>query len=175
MTSLIEVHTAEQIDQVAALAQCIWNEHFPKIIGQDQVDYMLERFQSTAAIQEQIRTGYQYYLIRSEALNVGYIALIPRPELQSLQISKLYLLPDWRGRGLARAMLARVSAIATDKGYTNLYLTVNKYNHAALTAYRKLGFVRRGQVVVDIGNGFFMDDYEMGLDIGRDANTGNLC
>jgi len=165
MTSLIEVHTDEQIGQVAGLAHRIWNEHFPKIIGQTQVDYMLDRFQSIAAIQHQIQKGYQYYLIHTGALKVGYIALLQRPEHHSLQISKLYLLSDWRGKGLARIMLARVSDMASGQGYNKLYLTVNKYNHAALAAYRKLGFVRQGEVVADIGNGFFMDDYEMTLDI----------
>ena len=157
----------EQIQQVAALAECIWNQHFPKIIGQQQVDYMVERFQSRAAIQRQIDEGYRYFLIQADQEEAGYTALVERPDLQSLQISKLYLLPTWRGRGMARTVLGHISDIAREDGYGKLYLTVNKYNHAAIAAYRRLGFIRAGEVVADIGNGFVMDDYEMELPLVR--------
>lgn len=167
MSSLIEVHTEEQIAQVAVLAHSIWNEHFPKIIGQDQVDYMLERFQSIAAIHAQLRQGYRYYLIRSGTTDTGYTALIARPDRHSLQISKLYLLSDWRGKGLATTVLNDISDVATEGGFNRLYLTVNKYNHAALAVYRKLGFIRKGELHVDIGEGFVMEDYEMEFEIGR--------
>lgn len=167
MPDLINVHTDEQIQQVAGLAHSIWNEHFPKIIGQAQVDYMVERFQSSDAIRNQIRDGYQYYLIRSGTAVTGYTALISQPDRRCLQISKLYLLQAWRGKGFARAVLGRITGIATDQGFEKLYLTVNKYNHSALAAYHKLGFTRKGELVADIGNGFVMDDYEMELVISR--------
>ena len=38
---------------------------------------------------------------------------------------------------------------------------MNKHNAAAIAAYRNCGFVTREEVVVDIGNGFVMDDYVM--------------
>lgn len=163
MIQLIEVRTDAQIAQVAALAHHIWNGYFPAIIGQAQVDYMLEQFQTDRAIHSQIEEGYQYYLVRSGTADIGYTALIPRPAQHTLQISKLYLLPDWRGKGSARAVLADISTIAADSGYRKLYLTVNKHNHTAIAAYLKLAFVCKGELVVDIGNGFVMDDYEMEL------------
>lgn len=164
---LAAVRRDEQINQVAALAERIWNEHFPKIIGQHQVDYMIELFQSSGAIQRQIGEGYRYFLIQADQADAGYAALVERPDLQSLQISKLYLLQPWRGRGMARTVLRQIADIARGDGYGKLYLTVNKYNHAAIAAYRKLGFLRTGEMVADIGNGFVMDDYEMELSIVR--------
>ena len=39
---------------ISVLAKNIWTEHYTPIIGLDQVNYMLEKFQSEIAIQNQI-------------------------------------------------------------------------------------------------------------------------
>jgi len=161
MLKLINVTSDDQIRKVADLAHNIWNQHFPAIIGQDQVDYMVERFQSDSAIREQILGGYQYYLLRVVDCDTGYIALVDRPERQCLQISKLYLLQEWRGKGLAREVVQRITDMARTQGLPRLYLTVNKYNHSSITAYLKLGFEKKAEIITDIGNGFVMDDFEM--------------
>ena len=161
MLKLIAVTSDEQIGKVAELAHNIWNQHFPAIIGQDQVDYMVERFQSDTAIREQILAGYRYYLLRVVDFDAGYLALVERPERQYLQISKLYLLQEWRGKGLAREVVQCVIEMAATLKLPRLYLTVNKYNHASISAYLKLGFEKKAEIVTDIGNGFVMDDYEM--------------
>ncbi len=41
-----------------------------------------------------------------------------------------------------------------------LFLNVNKYN-SAIHFYQKTGFVIAKEEVIDIGNGFVMDDYVM--------------
>jgi len=165
-SGLVEVKSEEQIRQTVDLAFHIWNQHYPAIIGQNQVDYMLDRFQSFQVVQEQIRQGYRYYLIQSAGSIAGYAALVARPDRQSLQISKLYLLADWRGQGLARYVVATALKQARGQGFDRLYLTVNKYNHASIAAYQKTGFAITGEIVADIGNGFVMDDFEMELVLG---------
>ena len=42
----LEVLTEHQIEIVESLAREIWTEHYVAIIGIEQVDYMLDRFQS---------------------------------------------------------------------------------------------------------------------------------
>jgi hypothetical protein len=44
-------------------------------------------------------------------------------------------------------------------------LCVNKRNTIALAAYAKYGFRIYGQDVLDIGNGFVMDDYLLEMDL----------
>lgn len=64
----LEVRKAEtdtQVREIADLAKVIWNEYFTPIIGKDQVDYMVEKFQSYPALKEQISEGYEYYQIFS--------------------------------------------------------------------------------------------------------------
>ena len=47
--SMIPVKSIEQIETLSKLACEIWNQHFVPIIGQAQVDYMLDKFLSPKA------------------------------------------------------------------------------------------------------------------------------
>ena len=51
---LRKVETLEQIEETARLANEIWNGHYISIISQEQIDYMVQKFQSAEVIAEQI-------------------------------------------------------------------------------------------------------------------------
>jgi ribosomal protein S18 acetylase RimI-like enzyme len=162
MPTTQRVTSAEDIGAVAALAHEIWNQHFPPIIGQDQVDYMLVNFQSVPAISRQIREdGYEYYLVVDEGEDAGYFALVADEDSGSTQLSKVYLKRSCRGRGLGRAVLAFIEEESVARGVRELWLTVNKDNVDSIAFYQRLGFVIAEPLVMDIGNGFVMDDYRM--------------
>lgn len=168
MATLRQVTSEQDIQIIASLAHAIWNQHYPPIIGQEQVDYMLEKFQSGPAITRQIKQGYQYYLIEHRDCNVGYLALVPDPERLQVQLSKFYITDTRRGQGIGRVVLHQVMGIARAQGYRNLWLTVNKDNTDAINAYQSLGFNTTGNMVLDIGRGFVMDDYKMEIEIPDD-------
>jgi len=66
------VHTPEQVDLLAKLASSIWTEHYTSIIGEDQVKYMVEKFQSSSAISRQINNQYYYDLVLRDMCPIGY-------------------------------------------------------------------------------------------------------
>lgn len=70
--------TEENISSIQALAEVIWNDHYPEIIGQEQVDYMLNRFYSRGAMVEQMRGGQQFYQVFLDGLAVGFAAVEKR-------------------------------------------------------------------------------------------------
>lgn len=154
------VHSKQDIARVAALAHAIWNEHFPAIIGQAQVDYMVEHFQSVDAITQQITEGYEYYLIVTDENAAGYIGLEVGDD-QRLFLSKFYMQASYRGRGLARQALTFIEDRTRACSCTAVHLTCNKENTTAIHAYERLGFKHTGTVVMDIGLGFVMDDVTM--------------
>ena len=169
MADFREVISQRDIESVAALANEIWNEHFVDIIGQAQVDYMLEKFQSTAAIASQISQGYQYYLLMHDGQEAGYLALVPSPGTSSAQLSKIYIKKQYRGRGLGKAAIVFVEDFCRQMGLRTLWLTVNKNNVGPIAFYEHLGFVNLGGTIQDIAGGFVMDDYKMQKNIGRSA------
>jgi len=158
---IVEVVSPAAVREVAGLAREIWNEHYPAIIGQEQVDYMLEKFQSETAVARQIREGTRYFLILEEQRPVGYFAFKPEPEQGRMFLSKLYVRRTHRRRGLAKRALERVEAECRTLGLSRVYLAVNRQNREAIAAYERLGFNRVGERVVDIGSGFVMDDLVM--------------
>ena len=159
MTTKITPLKSEKNDVLAAFAEPIWYEHYSPIIGKQQVEYMLEKFQSSNAIKAQIKEGYQYYQVSCETQLVGYFSIQLRKDA-SLFISKFYLAKEARGQGLGKKMLTYIEELATAAKCKTLDLTVNKYN-PAYKVYLNLGFINQGAAEFDIGNGYIMDDYLM--------------
>ena len=155
------VTTIDDINTVSRLAREIWTEHFTPIIGEHQVAYMLEKFQSSEPVTHQISEGCEYYLARIDNEYVGYTALITDPANRKMMISKLYILDRVRGTGAGTTLLGHIEDICCTRHISRLWLTVNKYNDSAISWYKHRGFSIKDAVKTDIGSGFYMDDYIM--------------
>ena len=156
----VPVHSQTDIAAVASLAREIWYEFYVPLIGRAQVDYMVSKFQSAAAMAAQIRDGYEYFLVQRDRANIGYCALLENPAERAVFISKFYLHRDARGSGTGRACMEFIEQLARRRGLVLLWLTVNKGN-PSVNAYKRLGFQIAADLVMDIGGGFVMDDYRM--------------
>jgi ribosomal protein S18 acetylase RimI-like enzyme len=153
------VTTERQREIVEFLAREIWTEHYTPIIGREQVEYMLEKFQSQDSISQQISAGIIYFLIRSGEEFIGYIAVQPKGD--ELFLSKIYVVSARRGRGHGKKAIQFVESLAKERKLGKIVLTVNKNNSKSIRAYEKMGFTIAGSLIQDIGNGFVMDDYKM--------------
>ncbi len=76
------------------------------------------------------------------------------------KLHKLYVLPSQQGKGTGRFLLDRIMAAIKPVGKATLQLQVNRENKAR-HFYEKLGFTIIDEIDLDIGNGFFMNDYVM--------------
>jgi len=165
MISFNEVKAKPDIDKVSELAYEVWNQHFVAIIGQEQVDYMLDKFQNSNAIARQISDGYEYYLIANNDKNVGYLGLLTDINTSKMMISKFYIKQGSRGLGIGSAALKYVQQLAKQRKLNKAWLTVNRHNKKTIDWYLKQHFVITDEVKKDIGQGFYMDDYIMELEI----------
>lgn len=153
--------TLSDLPEVAELAAIIWREHYTPIIGSEQVEYMLEKFQSVPAMAKQISEGVSYYCIVLDGDLVGYLSFYLKED--ALFLSKIYVSSQLRGQGIGRQAMQFIIEQAQLQGLTKVQLTVNKYNSGSIAAYQKMGFVTVEELVMDIGGGFVMDDYLMQL------------
>ncbi|MCL2082507.1 MAG: GNAT family N-acetyltransferase [Oscillospiraceae bacterium] len=155
-----------QIAGISALAGEIWREHYTPIVGSEQVEYMLEKFQSAKQIYADIKNGHTYFTTKNIDGGglIGYCAAVPEDD--ALLLSKLYVHRDFRGNGIARALLNEAAALCRSYGRDKICLTVNKNNTDAIAAYKKMGFWMDDSIKIDIGNGFVMDDFVMEYIVG---------
>ena len=145
---------------ISVLSKNIWTEHYTPIIGLDQVNYMLEKFQSEIAIQNQINIdNYKYYLIIYENTAIGYLSIKNNDD--ALFLSKIYIDKSCRGKGFGKIAINFIEEQAKDLNCQTIYLTVNKYNINSIMAYQKIGFIKTEELFIDIGNGYVMDDFRM--------------
>lgn len=148
-------------ETLAAMARDSWHSAYDLLLGAAQVDYMLNKFQSAAALKVQTeRQGYTYYFLSLGEERVGYCGL--QDQKQDLFLSKVYLGEEYRSRGLGQEALAFAVAEGKRRGKKRVYLTVNKHNARAIRAYEKFGFIREGEECAAIGEGYYMDDYIYG-------------
>ncbi len=155
------VKTEKEIESISVLAREIWTEYFVPIIGIEQVNYMLEKFQSIDAISAQIDKGYEYFVAKHKEHSIGYLGLVPEIENRRMMISKIYSRLEFRGKGVGKELFRFVEDKALTADIATLWLTVNRFNHSSVSWYLYHGFEIVGEEKKDIGDGYFMDDFIM--------------
>ncbi len=146
-----------KIKELASLASAIWHEYWTCLLSLEQIDYMVENFQSEKAIKNQLENeNYTYYFIIQNGEKAGYFGISEKNNY--LFLSKLYIKKEFRHKGLGTKAFDKIKELANGKP---IRLTVNKYNTNSINAYKKWGFKTIDAVVTDIGSGFVMDDYIM--------------
>ena len=147
------------IRALAALATEIWHEYFTAIISKEQIDYMVEKFQSYPVLKKAIEEeNYTYFLAYEEGAMIGFCGVKPEKD-------RLYLHKKARGKGLSSILLKRAISFAREQDKKAIYLTCNKFNQHSLDVYRAKGFKDIDSVQTDIGQGFIMDDYILQLEL----------
>ncbi|MFY0644643.1 MAG: GNAT family N-acetyltransferase [Bacteroidia bacterium] len=159
----IKALESRYIKELAVLAKEIWTEHYTPIIGREQVDYMIGKFQSVPAIKEQLEQLVKYDLVWNQAELIGYMSYYNKKD--HMFLSKFYLHKDFRGKGIGKLMMDYLIEKAKISASKSIQLTVNKFNSISINQYLRMGFKNIGPVVIDIGNGYIMDDYRLEFQI----------
>lgn len=153
----------EQLSIVRDLAYTIWPSSYGKILSEAQLDYMLDTFYSIGNLQKQMDVGQVFELVVENNNFIGFVSYeFNCKQTELLKLHKIYLLPETQGKGFGKSMIDEVIIIAKSNNQKGIYLNVNKYNIAKFF-YEKVGFTIVKEEVIDIGNGFVMDDYVMEL------------
>lgn len=157
----------EDVFLVNHLAHKIWPKAFKDILSNDQIDYMLDWMYNVQTLEEQVQTGFLYYVVKENGVARGFLGLEPNyPDADILRIHKLYVLPEDQGKGLGRVLLNQAIDVAFDLDLHTLHLNVNRFNKA-VKFYEHCGFKITGEEDIDIGKEYLMEDYIMELPLKR--------
>jgi GNAT superfamily N-acetyltransferase len=146
------------------LAHTIWPPTFGNILSSAQIAYMLELMYSIPALTRQAGEGQIFHLLYDDRPEVGRPIGYLSHQLDYLpgttKIHKIYLLPETQGRGYGKLLIEYAEQIARRAGQQRLRLDVN-YQNRAIDFYEHVGFVKLMRYNTDIGNGYFMEDWQM--------------
>jgi ribosomal protein S18 acetylase RimI-like enzyme len=158
----IRAATLEDIAAIRRIAERSWAVAYRDILTPQQMAYDLAREYSPDALKAQMEAGGQTFLMLctpEEA--VGFAAFSAYPEQpKATYLNKLYLLPEYQGKGYGALLMTAVQAEGRQRGDTQLYLTVNR-NNPAVAFYQKSGFHIIRELDTEIGPGFWRNDYVM--------------
>jgi diamine N-acetyltransferase len=172
MTASATLAPLERADfeTVAALARTIWLAHYTSIISKEQIEYMLEGRFTAANLARYLDAPDRWmHVLRVDGNVVGYSSHALTGTPREMKLEQLYLLPALHGRGLGKLMMNRIESHARELGCDTLMLQVNKRNTTAASIYFAAGFTVREEVVIDIGNGYVMDDFILEKALGPPA------
>ena len=158
-----EVCGEADIRRMTKVAEVVWREANTAFCSPEQVEYMIEMFQSYEAVSGQLVHGYRYFLVEEDGEILAYFGVQPQGE--RLFLSKFYILKEHRGKGIFSMGLEFMAQLCREQQLDTIYLTVNRNNTHACEVYLHKGFKIAEEAVADIGCGFVMDDYIMEYDV----------
>ncbi len=156
---------------VGLLAKRIWNAHYPSIISQEQIDFMLEDRYAPEHLLKQLHEGQHFLLAEQEGEVLGFLSYSPLKHVLNTTLRgydygegacflhKFYLASECHGKGLGSAMLGELHRRIPE--IRLLRLQVNRRNEQAWRFYQKQGFEIIAEADFEIGGGFLMEDFVM--------------
>lgn len=156
----IKLITGNDLHRIEKLVRIIWPIAYKEIISSAQIEYMLASGYAIDALIRQSETQQFYIFSDEHHVDLGFLALEHFKTEQKTKIHKLYVLSNIQQKGIGTLLMNFAAKDAKNIGNKLLFLNVNKYN-SAQQFYTKLGFEITKDVVIDIGNGYVMDDYIM--------------
>ncbi|MGJ7032895.1 GNAT family N-acetyltransferase [Niabella hirudinis] len=162
--TFIKKATVEDAAIIHQLAQEIWPKAFEQILSQAQLDYMIQMMYAPAVLQSEMERGIEFYILRYNGKDSGYTA-IEQKAPHSWKLHKIYLSQKLHGKGLGKYQLRNMENLVRVYGAQELWLNVNRQNKA-VDFYKSQGYQIIKTEDIDIGNGYFMNDYVMRKTLG---------
>jgi GNAT superfamily N-acetyltransferase len=159
------------------------------------MEYMMDWMYSPANLQKQLDEGHVYYIAYRDGKPCGYVSVQPEGIADDgrllFHLQKIYVLPPEQGHGLGRALFDRAvdhvleAVLAREAAHVQevaggcteecvegcvegcgarIELNVNR-NNPSIGFYHHLGLRILRQGDFHIGNGYYMNDYIMGLEV----------
>jgi len=150
-----------QLPIIQDLAYKIWPNAYAEILAEAQLDFMLENFYSIDSLENQLENNHIFLLAEDDGVYYGFASYeINCKEQGKTKLHKIYVLPNTQKNGVGKMLLESVEKAAQKALNKYLFLNVNKYNNAK-NFYEKFEFKIIKEEMIDIGQGYVMDDYVM--------------
>lgn len=165
---MIRRASVEDIPLIRKMAEVVFPDTYRTILSPEQLEYMMDMMYSEANLLRQMTDEGNVFFIDE---NRGYASVRPDGMMEDgrprFHLEKIYVMPQCQKTGLGRQLFETVKAEASQMAAHRPYrleLNVNR-NNPALQFYQHLGMFKARQGDFPIGNGYYMNDYIMALDL----------
>ncbi|HKI39296.1 MAG TPA: GNAT family N-acetyltransferase [Mycobacterium sp.] len=180
LTPEVHLATTDSVDarELAALAAQTFPLACPPTTDRENIAAFVGANLSAARFAEYLNDPRRAVLTaRRDRRIIGYAMLIRGvaddsdvqravPLRPAAELSKMYVLPDYHGAGVAAALMDLALAIAQRWGAQCLWLGVNQHNQRAQRFYAKSGFTAGGTRTFQLGD-HLESDYVMFRELRR--------
>ncbi len=157
--------TVEDCALIHRMAAQVFPETYKEIITREQIAFMMEWMYSTQNLRIQMEAEGHVYLLAYEGTEpAGYVSVQPEGD-DLFHLQKIYVLPRFQGKHcgsfLFREAIGYIKSV--HPAPCRMELNVNRHNKA-LHFYERMGMKKVREGDFPIGNGFYMNDYIMGME-----------
>lgn len=157
----------DDIPAIRAMAEVVFRRTYASILSPAQMEYMMDMMYSQRSLRAQMTTERNIFFI---AEGEGYVSYRYQGRAEDgrdlYHLEKLYVMPDSQKRGLGKMLFDTVvdEVRAASGSCSRIELNVNRKN-PAVSFYEHLGMHKDRQGDFPIGEGYFMNDYIMAIDL----------
>ena len=151
---------AEELEIVHDLAMQIWPKCYRRAIAPTQIDELASALFDLDRLRDDMDCGESFWIVRVGDHDVGFISA--RLDGAVIRISRLYVLPDYRGYGLGKTL---VRAAQDHFGPAQrLAVRVNKDHETSVDFCLRSGFAIAREIPTQLGQ-YGFTHYEMHKDL----------
>ena len=158
--------TVADCELIHKMAKEVFPATYKDILSPEQLDYMMDWMYAPSNVRKQMEEeGHVYSIAYKENEPCGYVS-IQQQEKDVFHLQKIYVLPRFQGTHCCSFLFKEAIKCIKEihPGPCLMELNVNR-NNKALQFYEHMGMRKLREGDFPIGNGYYMNDYIMGLDI----------
>lgn len=158
-----DINDCSLINQMATV---VFPLTYQEILTPEQTAYMMEwMYAPTNIAKQMIEESQTYFIAYCDGAPCGYLSVQPE-ERDLYHLQKIYVMPDFQGKGIGKYLFEQalnyIRSVHT--GPCKMHLNVNRHNKAK-DFYERMGMHVHSQGDFDIGNGYYMNDFIMEIDL----------
>lgn len=155
MAAVIECRplNASDIPLIIDLARRTWPTAYADVLSTEQIDNILMRIYCEENLRREMAEGHRFWVADVDGIAMGFAS--GYREGAAVWLKKLYVLPQYQGRGVGRVLMTAV--VEAFSPVEEIRLLVNSGNRSAQAFYARCGFSKAGEVPVQMGDYRFTD------------------
>lgn len=157
--------TTDDCQLIHELAERTFIPTYRNILSPEQSAYMMNWMYSIESLTAQMTGKHTYFILFKEEMPCGYLSVEEEGE-DLFHLQKIYVLPEYQGTGAGKILFETAIRFIKEihPAPCTMQLNVNR-NNRSLHFYEKMGMTIAREGDFPIGNGFYMNDYIMSLDL----------